>query len=103
MAEYVKRTKENTDYPNANLWFVKNIKDKLASKNWNRLSSIKDEIVVLISDDYPYCYDTISLISKTFSDSRWEFKMTKYEMQDNPSTYKKNPKWYVYTWRMTKR
>ena len=103
MSEYKKITKDTIDYPKANLWFMTNVKERLKSKGWvkNDASCGKHLIAAIISDEFPYCWDTVSLIQRKFTDNVWECKLTKYTAECDPT--KSDGKWYVYTWELNRK
>lgn len=106
MAECLYVSKNSKEYPKANLWFLKNIKERLEAHGWDRNSfEMSDDIVVTISHDYPYCHDTVKLIERTFSDRNWEMKLHKFNIEDAVSVTEQSPKkkWYVYTWAIERR
>ena len=74
---YTKNTKYNTKFVETNLFFLTEINKKIKLKNWKRDGDTNCTISML-TDKYPYCWDSIKLIQKTLSDDKWDCKMTTF-------------------------
>ena len=74
---YSKNTKGNTNFVETNLFFLKEIDKKMKLRNWTRESD-NNISISLLTNKHPYCWDSINLIQKRLSDSKWECKMTHF-------------------------
>lgn len=83
---------EIVNIPEASLFFIKRIKARLEMKKWNKFSN-ENEIVVVVTREFPYSYDVIRPIERIFSKDGWNFKMTNYS---------RGEKAFSYTFRMEK-
>lgn len=72
-----KKTKFNTYFVENNLYFLTEIHKKLKLKNWSR-NGDTNCTVCLLTNKFPYCWDSIKLIQKRLSDKKWECKMTHF-------------------------
>lgn len=88
-----KKTKFNTRFKETNLYFLTEIKKRLEIKNWTKDSN-ESYVVCMATADYPYCWDSISLIEKRLSVDNWTCKMTNF--------YKSDKGINSYTWRFSK-
>lgn len=88
-----KKTKYNTLFKETNLYFLKEIKNRLESKNWSK-QSMGTYYVCMATEKYPYCWDSISLIEKRLSINGWQCKMTNF--------YKSEKGVNSYTWRFVR-
>ena len=87
-----KKTKFNTNFIETNLYFLTEINKRLKDKNWTRESN-ESCVVAMVTDKYPYCWDSISLIQKRLSDNKWDVKMTNFQRSQNG--------YNSYTWRFS--
>jgi hypothetical protein len=90
---YDKKTKFNTKFKETNLFFLKEIKRRLELKNWTK-NSKDDYIVCMASTDYPYCWDSVSLVEKRLSIDNWKCRMTNFFKSENGVN--------SYTWKFSK-
>lgn len=88
-----KKTRFNTKFKENNLYFLKEIKKRLAIKNWTKDSN-DSYVVCMATSDYPYCWDSVSLVEKRLSIDGWNCKMTNFFKSENGIN--------SYTWRFTK-
>ena len=89
-----KKTKFNTKFKETNLYFLSELKKRLKEKNWSKDSS-GSFIVCMASADYPYCWDSVSLVQKRLSIDGWDCKMTNFYISEKGIN--------SYTWRFTKK
>lgn len=78
--------KEVVNVPKASLFLVKRIRQRLEAKKWDK-SSNSDEIVVVVTKEYPYSYDAIKPIERLFSRDGWKFRMTNYSRGETVFSY----------------
>lgn len=95
MAEYKKITKEDVDFPNYCFFFIKEIMDSLDEYD---IKEPGDELTLEIETvTYPYCYDAMALIMKTFERLGYDMKVPTYKMSKEDDI-----KTYTYKWRIVK-
>lgn len=89
MEKYIKKTKENTNIPEWCLHVLKKIQEKFNDRNIN-LDVMKSSfnIPIVTSDKYPYCFDAIKVVQRTFIPYGWKCIMTHYERRENKETNK---------------
>lgn len=78
--------KEIVNVPKASLFLVKRIRQRLEAKKWDK-SSNSDEIVVVVTKEFPYSYDAIKPIERLFSRDGWKFRMTNYSRGETVFSY----------------
>lgn len=78
--------KEVVNVPKASLFLVKRIKQRLEAKKWNK-SSNDNEIVVVVTKEFPYSYAAIKPIERLFSRDGWKFRMTNYSRGESAFSY----------------
>lgn len=78
--------KEVVNVPKASLFLVKRIRQRLEAKKWDK-SSNSDEIVVVVTKEYPYSYNAIKPIERLFSRDGWKFRMTNYSRGETVFSY----------------
>lgn len=78
--------KEVVNVPKASLFLVKRIKQRLEAKKWDK-SSNSDEIVVVVTKEFPYSYAAIKPIERLFSRDGWKFRMTNYSRGESAFSY----------------
>lgn len=76
----------DTNIMEMSLFFAKKINEKLEAKGWNR-SLQKDDFVFINTDKYGYCWDSVRLLQKYFSDDKWECRMTHYVKTEGLYSY----------------
>lgn len=82
----IKNTKNNTKFKETNLFLIKEIMNRLEIKGWEKYpnSKEKEEYEVIFSTtEYPYCWDSISLVEKRLSINNWIFKLKSYYRTSN--------------------
>lgn len=89
-----KKTKFNTKFKETNLFFLTELKRRLELKNWTNESQ-SSYVVCMATPDFPYCWDSISLIEKRMSKDGWVCEMTNYFRGENGI--------HSYTWRYNKK
>lgn len=95
MARHKKITKEDIDFPNYCYFFIKEISDSLKECD---ITNPGDELTLDIeSVNYPYCYDAMSLIVKTFERKHYMLKVPTYKV-----LFENDKKIYAYKWKITK-
>lgn len=78
--------KEVVNIPKASLFMIKRIKQRLEAKEWDKMSN-ENEIVVVISREFPYSYEVIKPIERLFSRDGWKFRMTNYSRGEGVFSY----------------
>lgn len=78
--------KEVVNVPKASLFLVKRIRQRLEEKKWNKDSN-DNEVVIIITKEFPYSYDAIRPIERLFSRNGWKFRMTKYNRGETVFSY----------------
>lgn len=78
--------KEVVNVPKASLFLVKRIRQRLEAKKWDK-SSNSNEIVVVVTKEYPYSYNAIKPIERLFSRDGWKFRMTNYSRGETVFSY----------------
>ena len=95
MGEYKKITKKDIDFPNYCFFFIKEIKESLDEYDVN---DVGDELTLeLTTSKYPYCYDALELVARTFKRLKYSMSTTAYK-----TSVKDGVKKYTYTWKITK-
>lgn len=77
-----KKTKFNTKFKENNLYFLSELKRRLTLKNWTK-DSDGSYVICMATTEYPYCWDSVSLIEKRLSKDGWVCKMTNFYKSDN--------------------
>ena len=95
MAKYKKITKDDIDFPNYCFFFIKEIIDSLEEHD---IKEPGDELTLEIgTHEYPYCYDAMALIVKTFERMGYNTRTPTYKL-----TKEDDIKTYTYKWKLVK-
>lgn len=95
MGEYKKITKEDIDFPNYCLFFIKEIIDSLEEYD---IKNPGDELSLEIeTTQHPYCYDAFELIAKTFNRKGYDMKIPTFKLKNENGI-----KTYTYKWKILK-
>ena len=110
MSEYQKQTKDTIDLPAYVLCFLKVIMDKLEFYGFingskTKVGAIAPDTMILpiISKEYCYCFDAVSLIEKTINRRGFNCKMEKYKVVDIDDADGSKTKGYSFEYKITKK
>ena len=90
---YKKLTKEDIDFPNYCLFFIRCIQEAIDSSDL----SYVDFLEVHVDTTYPYCSDAFDLITKTFERKGLDIRTPTFKME-----IKDKVKHYDYKWKLRK-
>ena len=93
MGSYKKLTREDIDFPNYCLFFIRCIKEAIDT------SELKytEDLEINIGTTYPYCSDAFDLIMRTFERKGLQMRTPTFKLE-----LKDSEKYYNYKWRVRK-
>jgi hypothetical protein len=93
MGSYKKLTREDIDFPNYCLFFIRCIQEAID----NAELSYTDFLEVNVGSTYPYCSDAFDLITKTFERKGLDIRTPTFKLE-----MRNNEKYYNYKWKLRK-
>ena len=93
MGSYKKLTREDIDFPNYCLFFIRCIKEAID----NSELKYTEDLEINIGTTYPYCSDAFDLIMRTFERKGLQMRTPTFKLE-----LKDKKKYYNYKWRVRK-
>ena len=93
MGSYKKLTREDIDFPNYCLFFIRCIQEAID----NSELKYTEDLEINIGTTYPYCSDAFDLIMRTFERKGLDMRTPTFKLE-----LKNNEKYYNYKWRVRK-
>ena len=93
MGSYKKLTREDIDFPNYCLFFIRCIQEAID----NAELSYTDFLEVNVGSTYPYCYEAFELVVRTFERKGYDVRIPTFHMDKRDGT-----KFYTYKWKFRK-
>ena len=93
---YKKTTRDDVDFPRYCYFFIKELMESIED---NEIVDPGDELEVsLETSQYPYCYDALELVVRTFERKGFHTRIPTFKV----NTEEDNTKVYVYKWELKK-
>ena len=94
MGEYKKITKTDINMPKYCLFFIKEIQEAIDETNFDEYGGLE---LTLTTSKYPYCYDALKLVVKTFTKKGFQIKIPSFV-----TTKEGDKKIWEYKWDISK-